>query len=206
MHTAWTIYDHPFQRKNPGAALPSAAILILSNSASCKRFVLALLFWNQIFTWISVNLKDEENSARSAMLRYCFSLNFFSRERSCWVVKGVRGFLLGLCFLRLHFIRRGSWLSATKKEKYKLFFKIILCSIFNYEILKTKLLIKSLKKYIFQKHMLKTYLYFKLRNFQVTSFSQKYNIYWNIEIISSFQNENCVFLLSFCNFQKKLRN
>ena len=34
------------------------------------------------------------------MLRYCFSLYFFSKLLSCAVVKGVRGFLLGLCFLR----------------------------------------------------------------------------------------------------------
>ena len=39
------------------------------------------------------------------MDRYCFSLNFFSKEFSCWVVKGVLGFLFGLCFRRVH--RRG---------------------------------------------------------------------------------------------------
>ena len=53
-------------------------------------------------TCVSVRCREDENSARSAMLRYCFSRNFFSRDNSCWVVKGVRGFRFGLCFLRLH--------------------------------------------------------------------------------------------------------
>uniref|UniRef100_A0A8W7PCG5 Uncharacterized protein n=1 Tax=Anopheles coluzzii TaxID=1518534 RepID=A0A8W7PCG5_ANOCL len=71
----------------PGAR-PSAAILIFSSSASCRRFALARRFWNQILTWVSVSRSDELNSARSAMLRYCFSRNFFSSDSSCWVVNG----------------------------------------------------------------------------------------------------------------------
>lgn len=80
------------------------AILIFSISASCSLFDFALLFWNHILTWVSVKLRLFENSARSAMERYCFSLNFFSSCISCWFVKGVRGFLFGLCFLRVHLI------------------------------------------------------------------------------------------------------
>ena len=45
---------------------------IRSNSDSCNRFDLARRFWNQILTWVSVNFKDAENSARSAMDKYCF--------------------------------------------------------------------------------------------------------------------------------------
>jgi len=33
------------------------------------------------------------------MERYCFCLNFFSSADNCWVVKGVLGLRLGLCFL-----------------------------------------------------------------------------------------------------------
>lgn len=53
-----------------------------------------------LITWVSVSLSELENSALSAMLRYCLSLNFFSKARSCWVVNGVLGFRFGLCFLR----------------------------------------------------------------------------------------------------------
>ena len=56
---------------------------IRSISDSWRRFVLALLFWNQIFTWVSDSLRLELNSARSEIERYCFSLYFFSRAFSC---------------------------------------------------------------------------------------------------------------------------
>ncbi len=82
-----------------GGSIGLDAIFSFSNSASCNLLDFALRFWNQIFTWVSVRLSEAENSARSAMERYCFCLNFFSNANSCWVVKGVLGFLLGLCFL-----------------------------------------------------------------------------------------------------------
>ena len=53
-------------------------------------------------TWVSVSFSSAENSALSEMERYCFSRYFFSKALSCWVVKGVRGFLFGLCFLSKH--------------------------------------------------------------------------------------------------------
>lgn len=81
------------------AVLASAAILSFSSSASWSLLAFARRFWNQIFTWVSVRVREEENSARSAMDRYCFCLNFLSRARSWVVVKGVRGFRLVLCFL-----------------------------------------------------------------------------------------------------------
>ena len=80
-------------------------ILIFSISASCIRLDFARRFWNQIFTCVSVRFKLFENSARSAMDRYCFSRNFFSKAVSCCVVNGVRGFRFGLCFLKVQ--RRG---------------------------------------------------------------------------------------------------
>lgn len=49
------------------------------------------------FTCVSVRLNDEENSARSAMVKYCLSRNFFSKASSCDVVNGVRGFRFCLC-------------------------------------------------------------------------------------------------------------
>ena len=52
-------------------------------------------------TWVSVKLKLLENSALSAIDKYCFSRNFFSNCISCCVVKGVRGFRFGLCFRKV---------------------------------------------------------------------------------------------------------
>ncbi|XP_067406805.1 pleckstrin homology domain-containing family G member 3 [Emydura macquarii macquarii] len=48
-------------------------------------------FWNQILTSVSVRLRELENSARSAMDRYCFCQNFLSSAGSCEVLEGVRG-------------------------------------------------------------------------------------------------------------------
>lgn len=77
-----------------------AATLSFSTSASWSLLALARRFWNQILTWVSDSDREEENSARSAMDRYCFWRNFLSRARSCVVVKGVRGLRLVLCFLK----------------------------------------------------------------------------------------------------------
>ena len=82
-----------------GGNMGLEAIFSFSSSASCNLLDLALLFWNQIFTCVSVSCREAENSALSAMDRYCFCLNFFSKTSSCCVVNGVLGFLLGLCFL-----------------------------------------------------------------------------------------------------------
>lgn len=92
----------PGNNPNVGGSNGLADSLSFSISASWSRFALARRFWNQIFTWVSVSRSELENSARSAMLRYCLSRNFFSRARSCCVVKGVRGFRFGLCFRRAH--------------------------------------------------------------------------------------------------------
>lgn len=59
-------------------------------------------------TCVSVRWREEENSALSAIVRYCFSRNFFSRDSSCCVVKGVRGFRFGLCFRNVHLICTGA--------------------------------------------------------------------------------------------------
>lgn len=73
-----------------------------------------------IFTWVSVSLNELENSALSAILKYCLSLNFFSKANNCWVVKGVLGFLFGLCFLKLHFNLGGSPLASVDKNNPEL--------------------------------------------------------------------------------------
>ena len=44
-------------------------------------------------------------------------LNFFSSELSCWVVKGVRGFLLGLCFRSVHRMGPGGGLNRISIKK-----------------------------------------------------------------------------------------
>lgn len=70
----------------------------------------------KIITCVSVSRSELENSALSAIDRYCLSLNFFSSASSCWVVKGVLGFLLGLCFLRLHLSLGGSPFASAKAQ------------------------------------------------------------------------------------------
>lgn len=89
-------------RVRPGFKIGLVVILSLSSSASCSRLAFALRFWNQIFTCVSVRLRELENSARSAIDRYCFWRNLRSRAKSWVVVKGVRGLRFVLCFLREH--------------------------------------------------------------------------------------------------------
>ena len=84
-----------------GGSIVFECMRSFSSSASCNRFDFARRFWNHIFTCVSVKFKDAENSALSAMDRYCFSRNFFSNESSWEVVNGVRGFRLGLCLRRV---------------------------------------------------------------------------------------------------------
>lgn len=91
-------------RLKPEGSIGFAAIFSFSSSASCSLFALALRFWNQILTWVSVRFRELENSARSAMERYCFWRNLRSRARSWDVVKGVRGFRLVLCFRRVQVV------------------------------------------------------------------------------------------------------
>lgn len=91
-------------RLKPEGSIGLAAIFSFSSSASCSLFALALRFWNQILTWVSVRFRELENSARSAMDRYCFWRNLRSKARSWDVVKGVRGFRLVLCFLRVQVV------------------------------------------------------------------------------------------------------
>ena len=79
------------------------AIRIRSISDSCNLLVFARLFWNHIFTCVSVSFSEDENSALSEIERYCFWRNFFSSSISCFVENGVRGFRFGLCFRRVHF-------------------------------------------------------------------------------------------------------
>jgi hypothetical protein len=59
-------------------------------------------------TCVSVRLSEDENSALSAIDKYCFSRNFFSSATSCCVVNGVRGLRFGLCFRNVHFMGVGS--------------------------------------------------------------------------------------------------
>lgn len=80
-------------RLNPDGNMGFAAILSFSSSASCSLLALALRFWNQILTWVSVRLRELENSALSAMDRYCFWRNLRSRASSWEVVNGVLSLL-----------------------------------------------------------------------------------------------------------------
>ena len=94
------------------------ANLNLSSSDSWSRLVFARRFWNQILTWVSVSLSWAENSALSAMLKYCFSRNFFSNAFSCCVVNGVLGLRLGLCFLSVQ--RRGPGGGLNRRSEIKI--------------------------------------------------------------------------------------
>ena len=51
-----------------------------------------------------MRFKEAENSALSAIDKYCFCRNFLSNESNCEVVNGVLGFRLVLCFLSWHFV------------------------------------------------------------------------------------------------------
>ena len=79
--------------------------LIFSISASFSLFSFARRFWNQIFTCCSDRFRFSESSALSAIDRYCFRLNFCSRESSCVAENGVLGFLLALCLRKKHFVK-----------------------------------------------------------------------------------------------------
>ncbi len=82
----------------------------------------------QRLTCVSVRFKLLENSALSAIDKYCLVLNLRSSARSCCVVKGVRGFLLLLCLRRAHLtaILGGSPGSREKKvQKTNNYFNII---------------------------------------------------------------------------------
>lgn len=85
-----------------GGSIGLVAIFSFSSSASWSLLAFARLFWNQILTCVSVRFSELENSARSAMDRYCFWRNFLSSASSCDVLNGVRGFRLLLCFLKGH--------------------------------------------------------------------------------------------------------
>jgi len=65
-------------------------------------YFLILLFY-LIVTCVSVRLSEAENSARSAIDRYCRSRNFRSSASNCCVVNGVRGLRLVLCLRSRHF-------------------------------------------------------------------------------------------------------
>lgn len=55
---------------------------VLSAPGFCF-FHLVLLFWNQIFTWVSVRLKDKAMFSLSHTDRYRVERNLFSRDTSC---------------------------------------------------------------------------------------------------------------------------
>lgn len=55
---------------------------VLSAPGFCF-FHLVLLFWNQIFTWVSVRLKDRARFSLSHTDRYRVARNLFSRATSC---------------------------------------------------------------------------------------------------------------------------
>ena len=71
----------------------------LSASASRSRFSLALRFWNQILTCVSVSLRYSANSALSATERYFCWRNFLSSAINWVLVNGVLGFRSFFCFL-----------------------------------------------------------------------------------------------------------
>lgn len=61
---------------------------VLSAPGFCF-FHLVLLFWNQIFTWVSVRLRDKARFSLSHTDRYRVARNLFSRATSCSYVNAV---------------------------------------------------------------------------------------------------------------------
>ena len=57
---------------------------------SCRRFVLYLRFWNQIFTWVSVSFNMAAKPARSGPERYFCWLNRRSSSKTCACEKAAR--------------------------------------------------------------------------------------------------------------------
>ena len=55
-------------------------------------------------TCVSVKFNEAENSARSAIVKYCLSRNFFSNASNCDVVNGVRGLRFCLCLRNEHIL------------------------------------------------------------------------------------------------------
>ena len=54
----------------PAGLVFRRTFFVLGNLLSFLYFIRR--FWNQIFTWVSVSLSEAENSARSAIDKYCF--------------------------------------------------------------------------------------------------------------------------------------
>ena len=78
-------------RYSPAAAAAAASSLTRSVRASTILLHLARLFWNQIFTWVSVRWRVAAYSARSAGDRYGWRWNVRSRQTSWSALNGVRG-------------------------------------------------------------------------------------------------------------------
>lgn len=91
-------------------------LAVLSASASCSLFSLARLFWNQIFTWVSVSLRYSANSALSATDKYFWCRNFRSSAISCVLVNGVLGFRSFFCFFIVAVLDPLEWGATGKKE------------------------------------------------------------------------------------------
>lgn len=89
----------------------ACAMLAASNSAASCLFHLFLLFWNHIFTWVSVRWRLAASPARSELLRYLFISKVDSSWKTCEREKTVRVF-----FLRLPRLELGSLFSSLSKS------------------------------------------------------------------------------------------
>ena len=94
------------------------SVLVLPSSLVCTVSLLSffhfiLLFWNQVFTWVSFNSSVWASWARLDVSRYFCSVKVFSRTRSCKSVKTVRDFrhLLPLAVFNVGLTRKytGNW-------------------------------------------------------------------------------------------------
>ena len=68
-------------------------------STECCFLHFILLFWNQVFTCVSLRSSDEASSMRSGTDKYFFSANLDSRPSSCISVNTVRSFRFLFCRL-----------------------------------------------------------------------------------------------------------
>lgn len=101
-------------------------IPLLSNSnCNCFLFVLYLLFWNHILTWVSDNFKILANSERSKLDRYRCLKKRCSSALTCEWLKAARDrFCLAFTFFESHWLFLESELEVSSENKQETLFMI----------------------------------------------------------------------------------
>ena len=100
---------------------PVGEVLVLPGASPCEEHFLCFirLFWNQIFTCLSVKLSCEASSALLSFVRKWLKWNSFSSSKSCFRVYAVL-FLFPSVVRELHIL--GGATKRTKKIAVRIFF------------------------------------------------------------------------------------